>query len=91
MSAKNAVLIKLVLLLFVVVSIVNIIVNQVKYNKQAAVLDAANAEKAVAEQKVDSLKQKIENGAADDMIEEALRERGYVKSGEKVYTDITGN
>ncbi len=91
MTAKNAILIKIVLLLFVIISIVNIIVNQVNYNKQSAALEAANAEKAAAEQKVNSLKDKVENGAVDDMIEEALRERGFVKSGEKVYTDITGN
>lgn len=91
MSAKNAILIKIVLLLFVIISIVNIIVNQVNYNKQSAVLAAAVAEKASAEQKVSALKDKVEHGAVDDMIEEALRERGFVKSGEKVYTDITGN
>ena len=84
MTAKNAILIKIVLLLFVIISIVN-------YNKQSAALEAANAEKAAAEQKVNALKDKVENGAVDDMIEEALRERGFVKSGEKVYTDITGN
>ena len=91
MTAKNAILIKIVLLLFVIISIVNIIVNQVNYNKQSAALEAANAEKAAAEQKVNALKDKVENGAVDDMIEEALRERCFVKSGEKVYTDITGN
>lgn len=45
MTAKNAILIKIVLLLFVIISIVNIIVNQVNYNKQSAALEAANAEK----------------------------------------------
>ena len=77
MTAKNAILIKIVLLLFVIISIVNIIVNQVNYNKQSAALEAANAEKAAAEQKVNALKDKVENGAVDDMIEEALRERGF--------------
>jgi hypothetical protein len=32
-----------------------------------------------------------EDDSYEDLIERALRENGYVRSDEKVYTDITGN
>lgn len=91
MTAKNKILIKAVLLLFVIISVVNIVVTQVKYSRDKATLDSAKSEEAALSQRVDALKQKVENGSADGMIEEALRERGYIKSGEKEYVDIAGN
>ena len=91
MTAKNKILIKAVLLLFVIISVVNIVVTQVKYSRDKATLDSAKSEEAALSQRVEALKQKVENGSADGMIEEALRERGYIKSGEKEDVDIAGN
>jgi len=91
MTAKNKILIKAVLLLFVIISVVNIVITQVKYSRDKAVLDAAKAQEADLTQRVETLREKVENGSNDRMIEEALRERGYIKSGEKEYIDIAGN
>ena len=46
MTAKNKILIKAVLLLFVIISVVNIVVTQVKYSRDKATLDSAKSEEA---------------------------------------------
>ena len=55
MTAKNKILIKAVLLLFVIISVVNIVITQVKYSRDKAVLDAAKAQEADLTQRVEKL------------------------------------
>lgn len=88
---RGSFLIKIVLLLFIVYSVINLTAAQVRLSKKRQELEELQAKQEELQLTNDQLQQLLEEGSYDDLIERALRENGYVRSDEKVYTDITGN
>lgn len=88
---SSSFLIKIVLLLFLVYSIINLTSAQIRLSKSRQQLDELRQKEEQLQLSNDELKRLLDNDAYGDLIERALRENGYVRSDEKVYTDITGN
>ncbi len=81
-------LVKIVLLLVILYSVVNLTTVQIrlsKKNQQLAELQLKEQELQLTNAQLQKL---LKDGSYEDMLERALRENGYVRSDEKVYTDI---
>ncbi len=87
----GSLLLKLVLLLFIVYSVINLTAAQVRLAKNRQQLAELQARQEALELTNAELKALLEEGSYDDLIERALRENGYVRSDERVYVDVTGN
>ncbi len=84
----SSLVVKIVLLLFIAYSVVNLTSAQIrlsKKNQQLAELQVKEQELQLTNTQLQSL---LDEGSYEDMLERALRENGYVRSDEKVYTDI---
>ena len=95
MSVKNKkptgrFILKLVLLLFIVYSIISLTVNQIQLSQHRQNLAELEQKQQELQLSNEQLKALLDEGSYEDLIERALRENGYVRSDEKVYTDITG-
>ncbi len=84
-------LLKVVLLVLVVVGTVQLISAQVRLDKNQRQLAALQEEKEQLVLNNEELTALLDDGSYDALIERALRENGYVRSDERVYTDVTGN
>ena len=80
--------IKIILVLFVIFSIVNITAKQIELSKKEKLLEEKREELAALQVSNEELQQLIDSGTQDELIERILRENGYVKSDERVYVDI---
>ena len=87
----GSLLLKLVLLLFIVYSVINLTAAQVRLAKNRQQLAELQARQEALELSNAELKALLADGSDDDLIERALRENGYVRSDERVYVDVTGN
>ncbi len=83
-------ILKLVLLLFIVYSIISLTINQIQLSQNRQKLAELEQKQQELQLSNDQLKALLDEGSYEDLIERALRENGYVRSDEKVYTDITG-
>ena len=84
-------ILKIVLLLFIIYSIISLTATQINLsqnNQKLAELKRKQQELQLSNQQLTAL---LDEGSYEELIERALRENGYVRSDEKVYTDITGN
>ncbi len=88
---SGSLLLKLVLLLFIVYSVINLTAAQVRLAKNRQQLAELQARQEALELSNAELKALLADGSYDDLIERALRENGYVRSDERVYVDVTGN
>ena len=87
-SSSGALFVKIVLLLFIIYSVVNLTTAQIrlsKKNQELAQLQLKEQELQLTNSQLQGL---LNDGSYEDMLERALRENGYVRSDEKVYTDI---
>ena len=87
----GSILLKVVLLLFIVYSIINLTTAQIRLSKNKQELEQLQAQQQELQLTNQELQAMLGDGSYEDLIERALRENGYVRSDEKVYTDITGN
>ena len=85
---KATLFIKIILVLFVIFSIINITAKQIELSKKEKLLEEKRAELAALQVSNEELQQLIDSGTQDELIERILRENGYVKSDERVYVDI---
>ncbi len=85
---KGTLFIKIVLVLFVIFSIINITAKQIELSKKEKILEEKKAELAALQVSNEELQQLLESGTQDELVERILRENGYVKSDERVYVDI---
>ncbi|MBR2151987.1 MAG: septum formation initiator family protein [Clostridia bacterium] len=85
---KGTLFIKIILVLFVIFSIINITAKQIELSKKEKLLEEKRAELAALQVSNEELQQLIDSGTQDELIERILRENGYVKSDERVYVDI---
>ena len=83
-------ILKIVLLLFIVYSIISLTVNQVQLSQNRQKLAELEQKQQELQLSNEQLKALLDEDSYEDLIERALRENGYVRSDEKVYTDITG-
>ena len=61
-------------------------------NEKKSELNALNEELKTKQADVEELKNLIENGSKEQIIEKAARQRlGFVYSNEEIYVDISGN
>lgn len=90
-KTKSNIVIKIILLLVIIVSVINITSAQVKLSKRRAQLAEYEEQAEQLRLSNDELAKLLEDGSYDDLIERALRENGYVNADEKVYADIAGN
>ena len=86
----GSLLLKIVLLLFIVYSIINLTTAQIRLSKNKQELEQLQAQQQELQLTNQELQAMLGDGSYEDLIERALRENGYVRSDEKVYTDITG-
>jgi cell division protein FtsB len=86
----GSILLKIVLLLFIVYSIINLTTAQIRLSKNKQELEQLQAQQQELQLTNQELQAMLGDGSYEDLIERALRENGYVRSDEKVYTDITG-
>ncbi len=86
----GSILLKIVLLLFIVYSIINLTTAQIRLSKNKQELEQLQAQQQELQLTNQELQEMLKDGSYEDLIERALRENGYVRSDEKVYTDITG-
>ncbi len=84
-------LLHIVLALFIVYSIVNLTVAQIRLAQNKQELAELESEKQELQMTNEQLRALLDEGSYEALLERALRENGYVRSDEKVYTDITGN
>lgn len=84
-------ILKIVLLLFIVYSIISLTITQINLSQNRQKLAELESKQQELQLSNDQLKALLDEGSYEDLIERALRENGYVRSDEKVYTDITGN
>lgn len=84
-------LLHIVLALFIVYSIVNLTVAQIRLAQNKQELAELESEKQELQMTNEQLRTLLDEGSYEALLERALRENGYVRSDEKVYTDITGN
>ncbi len=84
-------ILKIVLLLFIVYSIISLTITQINLSQNRQKLAELESKQQELQLNNDQLKALLDEGSYEDLIERALRENGYVRSDEKVYTDITGN
>lgn len=87
-EVKGTLFIKIILVLFVIFSIINITAKQIELSKKEKLLEEKRAELAALQVSNEELQQLIDSGTQDELIERILRENGYVKSDERVYVDI---
>lgn len=85
---KGTLFIKIILVLFVLFSIINITAKQIELSKNEKVLEEKKAELAALQVSNEELQQLLDSGTQDELVERILRENGYVKSDERVYVDI---
>ncbi len=85
---KGTLFIKIVLVLFVIFSIINITAKQIELSKKEKILEEKKAELAALQVSNDELQQLLDSGTQDELVERILRENGYVRSDEKVYVDL---
>ena len=85
---KGTLFIKIILVLFVIFSIINITAKQIELSKKEKLLEEKREELAALQVSNEELQQLIDSGTQDELIERILRENGYVKSDERVYVDI---
>lgn len=84
-------MVKIVLLLFILYSVINLTAAQVRLSKSRRQLDELRDKQEDLKLSNAELQSLLEDDSYDALIERALRENGYVRSDERVYTDITGN
>ena len=84
-------LLHIVLALFIVYSIINLTIAQIRLAQNKQELSELTAQKQELELTKEQLTALLDEGSYEALLERALRENGYVRSDEKVYTDITGN
>ena len=82
---------KIVLLLLIVYSLISLTVSQINLSQNRQKLAELEAKQQELQLSYDQLTALLDEDSYDDLIERVLRENGYVRSDEKVYTDITGN
>jgi cell division protein FtsB len=87
----GSILIKIVLLFFIVYSIINLTTAQIRLSRNKQELEHLQAQEQELQLTNQELQKLLDDDSYEDLIERALRENGYVRSDEKVYTDITGN
>lgn len=80
-----------VLALIIVYSIVNLTIAQIRLAQNKQELAELESEKQELQLTKQELQAMLDEDSYDALLERALRENGYVRSDEKVYTDITGN
>ncbi len=90
-SLSGGFFIKIVLLLFIVYSIINLTTNQISLSSNRQELKELQAKQQELQMTNDELTRLLDDGSYDDLIERTLRENGYVRSDETVYIDTTGN
>ena len=79
---------KLIIVLFVVFSIVNITAKQIELSRRQQILKEKQAEEAAIKISNAELSQLLESGTQDVLVERVLRENGYVRADERVYVDL---
>ncbi len=84
-------LLHIVLALFIVYSIINLTIAQIRLAQNKQELSELQTQKQELELTKEQLTALLDEGSYEALLERALRENGYVRSDEKVYTDITGN
>ncbi len=84
-------LLHIVLALFIVYSIINLTIAQIRLAQNKQELSELRTQKQELELTKEQLTALLDEGSYEALLERALRENGYVRSDEKVYTDITGN
>jgi len=61
-------------------------------NESKAKLNELELQKSVKETEIEELKELLDSGSKEELIERAARERlGYVYSDEQIFIDISGN
>lgn len=88
---KARFIVKIVLLFFIVYSIISLTATQIHLSQNRQKLSELKEKQKELQLSNQQLTALLDEGSYDDLIERALRENGYVRSDEKVYTDITGN
>ncbi len=89
--SSGSFLLKIVLLLFIVYSVINLTAAQIRLAQNKQKLEEKQSQEQELLLSNQQLKSLLDEGSYEDLIERTLRENGYVRSDEKVYTDITGN
>lgn len=85
---KGTLIIKIILVLFVLFSIINITAKQIELSKKEKILEEKKAELSALQVSNEELQQLLDSGTQDELVERILRENGYVKSDERVYVDL---
>lgn len=89
---RHSVILRLALIAFAIYLLVSSISLEASLRKKKSELADLMSRKQSITLKNQELKNLIENGTENDYIERAARDRlGYVKTGEDVFTDISGN
>lgn len=85
---KSTLFIKIILVLFVIFSIVNITAKQIELAKKEKTLEAKQTELAALQASNEEMQRLLDSGTQDELVERILRENGYVRADERVYVDL---
>ena len=89
---KRSIILRLLVIFVSVFMITKLLGLLNDLNAKKSELNALNEELKTKQADVDELKDLIENGSKEQIIEKAARQRlGFVYSNEEIYVDISGN
>lgn len=89
---KRSIILRLLVIFVSVFMITKLVELLNDLNSKKSELNALNEELKTKQADVEELKNLIDNGSKEQIIEKAARQRlGFVYSNEEIYVDISGN
>ncbi len=86
-SFGGSLLVKIVLLLFIISSVISLLSAKAYLSKKEQEVAQLKKQEQELQLTYDQLQTLLSQGSHEDLMERALREHGYVRTDEKVYTD----
>jgi len=83
----SSLLVKIVLLLFIISSVISLTSAKIHLSQKEQELAKLQKQQEELQLTNDQLQSLLSQGSHEDLMERALRENGYVRTDEKVYTD----
>ena len=81
---------KILLIVLIIAGTVSLTSAQIRLHENRRELEQLQQQKLELQKSNEALSKLLEDDSYDDLIHQALRENGYVRSDETVYTDIAG-